>query len=64
MAFVNGIGLHPTRGVAFDDVIEPFLDASRRDSSMNKNKNIFEKMGGYVGFLPPPTYFLHIRCDQ
>ena len=21
-------------------------------------------MSGYVGFLPPPTYFLHIRCDQ
>ena len=31
---------------------------------INKNKNIFEKMSGYVGFLPPPTYFLHIRCDQ
>ena len=31
---------------------------------VHKNKNIFEKMGGYVGFLPPPTYFLHIRCDQ
>ena len=26
---------------------------------LNKNKNIFEKMSGYVGFLPPPTYFLH-----
>ena len=24
-----------------------------------KNKNIFEKMSEYVGFLPPPTYFLH-----
>ena len=29
-----------------------------------KNKNIFEKMSEYVGFSPPPTYFLHIRCDQ
>ena len=27
--------------------------------SLYKNKNIFEKMSGYVGFLPPPTYFLH-----
>ena len=26
---------------------------------MNKNKNIFEKMSVYVGFSPPPTYFLH-----
>ena len=26
---------------------------------LNKNKNIFEKMSGYVGFLPPPTYFLY-----
>ena len=24
-----------------------------------KNKNIFEKMSEYVGFSPPPTYFLH-----
>ena len=24
-----------------------------------KNKNIFEKMSGYVGCLPPPTYFLN-----
>ena len=30
----------------------------------DKNKNIFEKMSEYVGFSPPPTYFLHIRCDQ
>ena len=22
------------------------------------------KMSEYVGFSPPPTYFLHIRCDQ
>ena len=29
-----------------------------------KNKNIFEKMSEYVGFSPPPTYFLHIRCDH
>ena len=28
-------------------------------SYIYKNKNIFEKMSGYVGFLPPPTYFLH-----
>ena len=26
---------------------------------IHKNKNIFEKMSGYVGFLAPPTYFLH-----
>ena len=31
---------------------------------LNKNKNISEKMSEYVGFSPPPTYFLHIRCDQ
>ena len=23
-----------------------------------------EVMSEYVGFSPPPTYFLHIRCDQ
>ena len=26
---------------------------------LNKNKNISEKMSEYVGFSPPPTYFLH-----
>ena len=26
---------------------------------INKNKNIFEKVSEYVGFSPPPTYFLH-----
>ena len=31
---------------------------------INKNKNIFEKMSEYVGFSPPPRYFLHIRCDH
>ena len=31
---------------------------------IHKSKNIFEKMSEYVGFSPPPTYFLHIRCDQ
>ena len=31
---------------------------------LNKNKNIFEKMSEYVGFSPPPTYFLHIRCGS
>ena len=28
-------------------------------SYLYKNKNIFEKMSEYVGFSPPPTYFLH-----
>ena len=36
----------------------------RRDHIIYKNKNIFKKMSEYVGFSPPPTYFLHIRCDQ
>ena len=27
---------------------------------MNKYKNISKKMSEYVGFSPPPTYFLHI----
>ena len=31
---------------------------------INKNKNISKKMSEYVGFSPPPTYFLHIRGDQ
>ena len=26
---------------------------------LDKNKNISEKMSEYVGFSPPPTYFLH-----
>ena len=30
----------------------------------SKYKNISKKMSEYVGFSPPPTYFLHIRCDQ
>ena len=34
------------------------------DLPIYKNKNISEKMSEYVGFSPPPTYFLHIRCDQ
>ena len=29
------------------------------DRYIYKNKNIFEKMSEYVGFSPPPTYFLH-----
>ena len=29
------------------------------DACIDKNKNISEKMSEYVGFSPPPTYFLH-----
>ena len=51
MEEVLGIGLDQQ---PFDQWVEV-----EGQCTMYKNKNISEKMSEYVGFSPPPTYFLH-----
>ena len=58
----NTIGVHPD--LLYIECLQPtfftmYLHVEIKKQIRNKNKNIFKKMSGYVGFLPPPTYFLH-----
>ena len=58
------VGVHPDLSSytlsAYNQLFSPHVCACGYTKQiLNKNKNIFEKMSGYVGFLPPPTYFLH-----
>ena len=57
----TGCGLYDLSGKKENKI--KMADTKRPTLGIQEQKH-FKKMSGYVGFLPPPTYFLHIRCDQ